>query len=375
MYLDQIQVQNIRVISSAKIKLSPRFNIITGLNGSGKTSLLESIYLLGVGRSFRNHQIKTVISNEQQKLTVFGKLSGQRNITLGIERDLSGSYRVRINNEDQNRLSSLAKYLPVLVITPESNKLISGGPQHRRQYLDLSVFHVKHQFSERWQRYSKILKQRNALLKSCSSYKELSVWDVEFAALAVELDEARKEEFLQLKSHLEDIQGIFLPQYRVQYTYYSGWDSSSTQSFIQQLENNYQTDKRYGYTNLGAHKSDIKLTVNKGTVQDIFSRGEQKMLVNAMHLAQARRLSLGLDKNCMILIDDLPSELDEDKQHKLLGELSKLTKVQIFMTCISKEGLVDLNSIANLEQTQKELEVKWFHVKHGVVSETETNKD
>jgi len=362
MFLEKLQVSNVRSIRQADLQFSPSVNLITGINGTGKTSLLESIHLLGVGRSFRSHQIKSVINNKSENLTIFGKLSKPGSESLGIMRDKLGKFKVRINNIDQNKLSSLAYYLPVLVITPDSYKLLTSGPQYRRQFLDLSVFHVEQSFSNYWQRYNRILKQRNALLKRCSSYRDLSAWDIEFSQLAQNLNQARNKEFSQLKPHLETIQGIFLPQYRVQYHYSSGWDSESTQTFSEQLEKSFETDRRYGYSTIGAHKSDIKLTINNSAVQDVLSRGEQKMLVNAMHLAQAKRLSKDIDKNCLLLIDDLPSELDIDKQQLLISELSKLKKVQLFITAIT------INDFKTDSFNKEHLPITVFHVEQGDIS-------
>jgi len=363
MYLEHLQVRNVRTIKETDLQFSSRFNFITGINGSGKTSLLESIYLLGVGRSFRSNQIKSIINNCSENLTVFGKLSEPGSDTLGIRRDKTGSFSVRINNVDQKQLSSLAHYLPTLLITPDSYKLLTSGPQYRRQFLDLSVFHVEQSFSNQWQRYNRALKQRNALLKKANSHSEVQIWDKEFSSLAESLHNTRNTEFLRLKQHLEDIQGIFLPQYRVQYHYCSGWDSNSPQSFSEQLVSCFEVDKRYGYSTIGAHKSDIKITIENQPVQDVLSRGEQKMLVNAMHLAQARRLSLDMEKNCLLLLDDLPSELDKNKQQLLVKELINLSRVQLFITAISE---IDLNGdFFNKE----ELPVKMFHVEQGSVFE------
>jgi len=362
MYLEQLQVQNVRAIAQADLQFSDRLNIITGINGSGKTSLLEAIHLLGVGRSFRSNQIKSVINEHTDNLTVFGKLSLPGKDSLGILRDRSGKFKVRINNIDQLKLSSLAHYLPVLVITPDSYRLLTAGPQYRRQFLDLSVFHVEHKFSSHWQRYNRILKQRNAQLKQCKSYKELAIWDKEYSKLAETINTSRKKEFFQLKGHLERIQGIFLPQYRVQYNYISGWDTESSQDFSQQLEKAFEADRRYGYSTIGAHKSDIRITIDNQSVQDVLSRGEQKMLVNAMHLAQAIRLSKDLEKDCLLLIDDLPSELDVTKQQLLLNELIKLPKVQIFITAISA---MDINTVTF---NNENLSTKVFHVEQGKFS-------
>ena len=363
MYLEKLQVRNVRAIKQADLRLSSRVNVFTGINGSGKTSLLEAIYLLGVGRSFRSNQIKSVINDQVKDLSVFGKLSEPASDSLGISRDRQGKFKVRINNQDQNKLSSLAHYLPVLVITPDSYKLLTSCPQYRRQFLDLSVFHVEHGFSSVWQRYNKVLKQRNAQLKRASSYKDIAIWDKDFALLAETLNTQRNREFFHLKSHLEDIQGIFLPQYRVQYRYYSGWDLTSNKAFSEQLKLSFEMDKRYGYSTLGAHKADIKLTIDSLPVQDVLSRGEQKMLVNAMHLAQAKRLSEDMRKFCLLLVDDLPSELDINKQRILLNELFSFSKVQLFITAIST---ID-TSLHELDK--KEVVTSMFHVEQGSVSQ------
>jgi len=323
--------------------------------------------MLGVGRSFRSPQIKSVITTQSNELSVFGKLSQPGADALGISRDRAGKFKVRINNVDQNKLSTLAHYLPVLVITPDSYKLLTSGPQFRRQFLDLSVFHVEHSFSKVWARYNRILKQRNAQLKICKSYSELIIWDKEYVQLAEKLNSVRKKEFLQLKVHLEDIQRSFLPQYRIQYRYYAGWDSEATQSLSQQLEACFQTDRRYGYSSIGAHKSDIRLLIGNNPVQELLSRGEQKMLVNAMHLAQCKRISIDLDKSCLLLIDDLPSEIDISKQGLLLTELANMPSVQLFITSINA---IDFSMT---ELNKETLLSKVFHVEHGEINNTTSN--
>ena len=362
MFLETLQVKNVRAIIQASLVFSPCINLIIGNNGAGKTSLLESIFLLGVGRSFRSNQIKTIINHQAEELTVFGKLSTPNNDALGISRDKSGNFKVRINNTEQNKLSSLARYLPVLVITPDSYKLLSAGPQYRRQFIDLSVFHVEQSFSEVWKKYNRVLKQRNAQLKQSKSYKDLLIWDKEFVKLSLSINEARKKEFLALIKHLKAIQSIFLPQYRVQYTYVSGWDTGSIEPLSYQLQESYNKDKRYGYSTIGAHKADLLITIDSVPVQEVLSRGEQKMLVNAMHIAQAERLSMDLSKYCLLLIDDLPSELDVHKQQILINFILKMKGVQFFIAAINKSEITNNND-------SKDILIKMFHVEQGDVLE------
>ena len=146
---------------------SPRINILHGDNGSGKTSLLEAIHLLGMARSFRSTRLNPVISHEQGSCTVFGQveLGEEQSSALGISRDRSGEIRIRINGQSVRSAAELAETLPLQLINPDSFRLLEGAPKLRRQFLDWGVFHVEPRFLQAWQRLQQALRQRNSWLR------------------------------------------------------------------------------------------------------------------------------------------------------------------------------------------------------------------
>jgi len=145
MSLSRISVTGIRNLLPVTLSPSPRINILHGDNGSGKTSLLEAIHLLGMARSFRSTRLNPVISHEQDSCTVFGQveLGEAQSSALGISRDRSGEVRIRINGQTVRSAAELADALPLQLINPDSFRLLEGAPKLRRQFLDWGVFHVE----------------------------------------------------------------------------------------------------------------------------------------------------------------------------------------------------------------------------------------
>ena len=165
MSLAELRIENLRCIESAVLEFSPELNLIAGENGAGKTSILEAIFLLGRGRSFRTRSSERLIRHHQPKLTVFGRTDDSPAKQAGIEVASDGGTRARINGEAAASLLELSGVLPVQAIDPEIHKLVDQGPERRRRWLDWLVFHVEPSFGVHWARYNRALKQRNAALQ------------------------------------------------------------------------------------------------------------------------------------------------------------------------------------------------------------------
>jgi len=360
MSLTQLNIDTFRNITSAKLKPGAGVNLIYGNNGSGKTSILEAIYFLGMGRSFRSHLSQRVIKHSDDKLTLFAKLSVlDKESKIGLRRFRSGETEVKIDGDNIKRLSILAETLPIQVITPESFALLFEGPKPRRQFIDWGAFHSDKSFHLAWVNTKRILKQRNQLLKNQSSYNEIRFWDQDLVRYSQQVTDIRTRYVDSLNELLKGIIEEFLPQVDIKVSFTRGWDSKT--EYAQQLELQYARDLMMGNTSSGPHKADLRLRVGTLPVQDVLSRGQLKLLVCALRIAQGKLLKQQVDRNSIYLVDDLPSELDVKHRQLLLQQLTD-TGAQVFVTAIEPAAILDSLNVPPS---------KMFHVEQGRVTEVE----
>ena len=176
MGLRRVRITAFRCIPEADLSLSPQRNYIFGPNGAGKTSLLEALYLLGRGRSFRTRHTRRLVMHGASGLAVFGEVvSPGRTHRIGAAFE-DGHLERRVEGRAGVSGVELATLLPVHAIEPGSHELIQGGPSERRRFLDWGVFHVEHAYLEAWRRYRRVLGQRNAALKAGATAAELETW-------------------------------------------------------------------------------------------------------------------------------------------------------------------------------------------------------
>ena len=354
MSLQKLDIYSLRNITKSTIEPSPEINLITGENGSGKSSLLEAIFILGRARSFRATNIKQVIQFKKTELIVSGQLKQQYGHTchLGIQFNSNGC-DIRINKEKGNK-SDLAYSLPVLLIHPKSYLLIDGGPQMRREFLDWGVFNDEENFLLTWRRYKKILQQRNSLLKSKQT-NQLNVWNTELVQYGTIVSEYRREYLKKLQPLFFEVCGYFLNFTNVELNYFAGWDD--TENFIQILENDLQKDLRYGFTHNGPHRCDVSVMVDGRLAKNFVSRGQLKLLMLCLKLAQVKLMNTERNNSVCVLIDDLAAELDVSNKAKLIVYLSNLD-CQVFISTTELSNFGDLSKLQNY---------KVFHVEHGDV--------
>ena len=352
MLLDYIHIKDFRNIVEAKIQFGKQLNVFYGENGSGKSSVLESIYMLTTGKSFRTRQITKIIKEKENKLTLFGKLEQAGNkATLGLERSVRG-HVIRINGETVTRFSALASCLPVLVITQDSHKLLEAGPQWRRQFIDWGLFHVEHNFLSIWLNYRKLLKNRNVALANGAKQAEIDAWNEGLASYGEAFTAQRQAYITGILPLFQDFTDILLGNRACNLEYRRGWPASS--NLLDTLNSQYQRDIRRGRTSYGPHRGDLVVKINGYEAKDHVSRGQQKLLVNALYFAQISYLKKNSNKNTLILLDDLGAELDIGHARKLIN----LVATRFSQVCITTANLDSLP----LDKNNK---VKLFHVKHG----------
>lgn len=367
MSLTRVTVAAVRNLHPVALSPSPRINILHGANGSGKTSLLEAIHLLGLARSFRSPRLLPMIQYEQSACTVFGQvqLGDGRQSSLGISRDRQGELQIRIDGQNARSAAQLAELLPLQLINPDSFRLLEGAPKVRRQFLDWGVFHVEPRFMPAWQRLQKSLRQRNSWLRHGTlDAASQAAWDRELCLASEEIDgyrrayiQALKPVFERTLSELLELEGLTL-------SYYRGWDKDRELSEV--LASSLLRDQQLGHTQAGPQRADLRLRLAAHSAAEVLSRGQQKLVVCALRIAQGHLVNQAKRGQCIYLVDDLPSELDE--QHR--GALCRLLEdlhCQVFITCVDHELL--------REGWRTDTPVAMFHVEHGRITQTHDHRE
>jgi DNA replication and repair protein RecF len=328
-----VQVTDFRCLQSAELELDPRFTLISGPNASGKTSLLEAIYVLGRGRSFRTRRLEHLIRHDSEQFVVFGEIdTTDRRIPVGVEGSRSG-IRAQIGGEKAASLAELAVALPVQIIDPEIHHLIEEGPSRRRRFLDWGVFHVERTFVAYWQRYRQALKQRNAALKSGQPRAAVVAWDGDLLRYGELLTSARSR-YVALLAEQAEIIGRNLLGMDLELSYRPGW--ARDQSFAESLQQSRNHDQASGVTQVGPHRAELSIRLNGAGVKDRISRGQQKLLAAALLMAQLKLFPEDGSVRPSLLLDDPAAELDDDRLTGLIREVSAHS-VQLIVTTLHNE--------------------------------------
>ncbi|MGO9994292.1 MAG: DNA replication/repair protein RecF [Steroidobacteraceae bacterium] len=333
MTLRRVQVSEFRCLRSAGLDLDPDFTLISGPNASGKTSLLESIYVLGRGRSFRTRRLDNLIHTGSERFTLYGQVDLPEGRTgLGVEGSTQG-IRAKLSGERVSSLAELAAVLPVQIIDPEVHRLIEEGPSRRRRFLDWGVFHVEHQFVDRWQRYQQVLKQRNAALKARQPHAAVSAWDGNFISLGEYIHDARVRYVAELTESARDIAERLLGM-ELHLSYRSGWRRDL--SLGEALKGSWSHDQEAGITQVGPQRAELAIRLNGSHVKDRISRGQQKLLAAALLVAQLSLFPKDAFVRPILLLDDPAAELDSERLFCLIREVSRQS-VQLVVTSLSAD--------------------------------------
>ncbi len=348
MHLSYLEAENVRCLSHIAIHPSPRINVLLGANASGKTSLLEAIYLLGRGRTFRKGCVSHLIRDGARRLVVFGRLA-EEGIPLGISKGPQGT-EIHLGGKPLRQTSELANRLPLRFINTNSHQLLEQGAKQRRRLMDWGVFYEEPRFLPAWQRYARAMRQRNQALRR---EEPLGPWDEMLEQEAVHLHAYRAGYVERLGPYFSRYAEGLLENPGVRISYRPGWPLE--EGLKASLERSRERDRVAGYTTLGPHRADMQILWEGRQAQHWASSGQHKLLVCALSLAQVALLRERTGRCCLVLIDDLAAELDEVHRRRLLRALEALGS-QVFLTGTDR-GLLETQG-------------KWFHVERGQVQES-----
>ena len=335
MPLSRVRITTLRCLSEADLELHPRRNYIFGPNGAGKTSLLEGIFVLGRGRSFRTRQMRRLVRHGADGFAVFGEAEVD-----GIRRRLGVAYRAgrlekKIDGQPAVGMAQLASLLPVHAIDPSIHAIVEGGPSERRRFLDWGVFHVEPGYLEAWKSYRRVLSQRNAALKRSANSAELRPWSVALVEAGVAVDDSRRRYLDRLAPFVTTF-GQRLLDRPLSLDYRRGW--AAEQRLDEVLAAGEVRDRQTGSTEAGPHRAEIVLRLDERRVQDEASRGQQKLTAAALILSQVAVESVGRPQHSVLLVDDPAAELDARSLERLLAAIGDLP-AQLVFTALTPEHL------------------------------------
>lgn len=397
MYIKRLLINDFRNLEYVELTPCSGFNFICGPNGSGKTSIIEAIHYLSLARSFRTSSYQYLIRQGQPQFTLFAQVqadNAELDTTIGLLRPRNGEPVIKINSDPITRMVDLIDHIYVQIIHPQGVELITKSAEVRRAFIDWGVYYTDPEFKQLWLQYRKTLKQRNTLLRrdgpkrryqspfsdftpqltesisglqgeasltlnaalasnlgfeqqnfgcdkhGCDKpnfgFDEMGVWDEALARLSEQITQKRQAYLEQLQVILQEIVGQFLPDFHLKFELNQGWEKGQDLRVL--LAQNLEKDRGLGYTLYGCHRADLKIKNNNISAGATLSRGQLKMLVYAMRLAQGMLLRQLTNRTCIYLIDDLNSELDDRAQRILLDTLVSCQH-QVFISNIQQELL------------------------------------
>ncbi|MEM1145364.1 MAG: DNA replication and repair protein RecF, partial [Pseudomonadota bacterium] len=299
----------------------------------------------------------------QPQFLVRGELTGRTSGTrhsVAVQRNLAGELVMRRQGETLRSAAALADSLPILVINAHSFELLNGEPDNRRRFLDWGLFHVEHSHRASRRSFQRALSQRNQLLRRGNiSSIELESWTHDFASHGEAVALARQQFLDRLAKPFSNLIDALVPELRdVSLNYRQGWAGQT--SLQEALNNSADADVERGFTHIGPQRADVRVMVAGRSAAETLSRGQQKLVVCALKLAQGQVLNQASGRRALWLIDDLPSELDADKTARVCMALSEQDS-QSMITCVDR-GSIDSQAFGGGAGCSV------FHVEHGCVT-------
>ena len=341
----QLNIQNFRNITNLKFNPGANLNIIYGDNARGKTNLIEAIWIFTGHKSFRGAKESQLIMNGINTAKLEMKFFLESRIQYSTIKFIPQK-EIYLNHVKIDKLTEYVGIFSTVIFSPEDLSLVKGGPGKRRYFLDIALSQIKSKYSRLMIEYNKVLSHRNALLKDIVRFPTLidtiDVWDETLASLMAHITRYRLRYIEVLVPIITDIYSHISKKREILSITYTGEKFlSSAMSFeelkgyyISKLKDTRRMDMKQGYTQVGPHRDDFDICINNLNAKNFASQGQQRSIVLSVKLAEAEALRLLVNKNPIILLDDVMSELDIHRRNYVV---EKLKDYQCFITCCEKE--------------------------------------
>lgn len=357
MKITKLCLNNFRNYTNTTVEFDDGVNFVVGKNAQGKTNLLESLYLMSVGKSPKNSKEKQLIKFEQDKAKIevdFKTNAGNKTITMFL--DKANKKAIKINSLNILKLTELVGILSVVYFSPDEMKLIKEVPEDRRNFLDVSISQFDKPYLYNLLRYDKVLKQRNAILKSLNSnqtkIEQLKLFTPQLIDIAEKIIEKRIEFIEKLKFFAKNIHKLITidESLDISYSYQKQENLSIKQDLQNQFDKALNKELELGYTCVGPHRDDMIFKINNLDCRQFASQGQQRTVALVVKLSLMEVIKQEIGEYPVLLLDDVLSELDDDRQNRLLN----LTKeYQTLITCTALPRINFKASIIEIKNGSK----------------------
>ena len=361
MQISSLKLLNFRNYETLELKFSNKVNLIYGKNGMGKTNIIEAIYMLGLTKTFRSNNDDIVIKKGKN----IAKIEGT------IKDNIFNNYKIIISNAgkrikiDNNKIAKVSDYITkvnIILFNPDDLKLIKDTPSIRRKMLNIEISGINGEYLLLLNSYNKVLKQRNAYLKALNKKKDyetsfLNILTEQLVDLGLKIMWIREDFINNINSYISDIYYEITHKGTLKVVYKSEFMGKQKETILKMFAKNISREIFLGKTIFGIQHDDLEFKIDKEIVKEFSSVGEQKNSIISFKLAEIKNIEAKLEKKPILILDDLFSELDEEKINNILNIIDKDLQTFITTTEITKVDKKILES------------AKIFHVIDGIVEE------
>lgn len=362
MQIQELKLLNFRNYDKLELSFDSHLNIIYGMNGSGKTNLVEAIHVLALSRSFKQVTDKTLIKNNTNLAKVEGTIVDKYKNTYKVILTNDGK-KVKIDNNKVTKISDYIAKISIVLFSPNDLKMVKDTPSIRRKYLNIFIAQMDVCYLKELNDYNKLIKLRNAYLKqmylngnALQSY--LNIVTDKLITIGIQIYQKRKKYIALINQNISDIYSKIVGSSRLQVEYISDFDNKSFDELKQYYQKNLKRDLNFGKTNFGIHHDDFLFQLDDMDLKDYGSEGQQKNAVIAWKFSEIEIFRQEKSVTPILILDDLLSELDYSKIQNILSFIE--SDVQTFITTTEFEKISSLLSFTNYKK---------IHIASGKVEE------